>query len=172
MDDNLSAKQMNTVHGIPIEHLRVAKLLKCVGQKDNRWKFSIFKPWYDLNLPAVLEYIRSNKKDNSESSDWKARDNRAKALINEIRLRELEAKTLDKDKVIAVMKSISASQSIKLRNMAQELPHKLLGKDLTTMQVILTKNYEEICDLFQQPIADWTQQSKKDKPYGLANPNT
>jgi hypothetical protein len=157
----VSRKQLSNAHSIPIEHLKAAKELNCEGEKNNRWKWIEFEPWYKANIVAIQEYLADKEPDESKG-EWKQRKERAQALIAEIELKVKQGKTLDKDKVISLVKSISASQSIMLRNIAQELPHRLLGKDLTEIQILLTKSYEDICRLFQKPLSDWTQQSDKE----------
>lgn len=153
-----SMAALSRAKDIPVDHLKAAKHLNCSGYSPSgRWTWTEFDLWYQANREAVLEYVEENQSDSGDNGAWKARKERAQALIAEIQLRELQGRTLDKEKVVKLLKSISSSQSIVLRNMAQELPHKLLGKSLTETQVILTKAYEDVCKLLQHPITEWAK---------------
>lgn len=164
-----SMSLLSKAKGISLDELRACRELNCDGTKPNgRWYWEDFSKWYEQNKNAVKEYLLEQAKEDN-NGEWKQRKERAQALIAEIQLKELEGKTLDKDKVAGRIKAIASAQSIMLRNTSQELPHKLLGKNLTDMQVILTKSYEDICNLFQSAIEDWTQQSKETKHDGTKN---
>ena len=163
MEKNLSAKQLSTIHNIPIDHVRAAKVLECPAETDNRWKYSVFEPWYKTNLPQILELITSDKKGKGKvASDWGDRKKRAEALIAEIKLKEMEQETLYKSKVIPTLNNIATAQRIMLTNGESTLIPKLIGKDLTTSIVRYREFVNEICNLFQSQLSEWTKQGTKD----------
>jgi hypothetical protein len=142
---------------IPLTHLKAAKILNCHGHSPSgRWLWVEFAPWYEANKGAILELITESEEETSNLGAWKDRLTKAKALIAEIELKEKQSKTLDKDKVIQLVKSISISQAIIFKNLSDTLPHKLLGCNITDIQTILQKEYALICELLQKPMKDWT----------------
>jgi len=141
---------------IPLEHVKVAKELACpAAASTGRYYLKEFKEWYDLNLPSILEYLDDKGAAAKTNNEWKQRKERALALIAEIELREREFKTLDKDKTIARLKQILGSQAIILRNFAQDLPPRLLGKNVTEMGIILATAYDDVCNLFSESLDKW-----------------
>jgi hypothetical protein len=153
-----SFKVLSLAKGIPIDHIRAAKNLAADGiRTSGRIHWSEFGPWYAKNKEVVEEYIKEEEsnKGPSDISEWKERKERANALIAEIQLKNLQNNTLDKDSVIAFLKTISSSQAIMLRNMSQELPHRLLGKGITDMQIELSKSYDAICAIFKSSLDKW-----------------
>jgi hypothetical protein len=149
-------KALSLAKGIPIDHIKAAKALSCAGIRPNgRIYWVEFEPWYKQNLPAIEEYLEENDPQTTGRGVWKERKERALALIAEIELRDREQKTLDKDKVLAFIKQIAGSQAIVLRNMAQDLPPRLLGKNITEMGVILSENYDEVCGIFNDSLNKW-----------------
>ena len=55
------------------------------------------------------------------------------------------------------VKQMLGSMSIIGRNIAQDYPHKLLGKGLTEMQVELTKAWDEICNKSLESLSSWNK---------------
>lgn len=151
-------KALSLAKGIPITHIKAAKALSCEGIRPNgRIYWAEFEPWYNDNRGAIDEYLEDNAADATAKGAWKERKERAQALIAEIELRDRERKTLDKDKVTAFLKQIAGSQAIILRNQAQELPPRLLGKSITEMGVILAKSYDDVCSIFKEGLDKWTK---------------
>jgi hypothetical protein len=148
-----TARAASTALGIDVSHIMATKKLGCPHSQD-RYYLNELREWYQNNKDEVIEFVQDNTTTN-KNGEWKQRKERAQALIAEINLKELEKKTLDKDKVISFLKQIAGSQAILLRNMAQELPHKLLGKDLTNMQIELNKAYDNICSKFKESLDKW-----------------
>lgn len=145
--------------GIPADHIKAAKALACPAYNSSgKYDIELLKTWYAANKDKVTEYLDKNKDSGKAKSKWKDRKERAQALIAEIDLADRSSKTLDKDKTIAFLKQIASSQAIVLKNQAQELPHKLLGKNITDMQVILAKSYDDVCGVFNGSLDKWTKQ--------------
>jgi hypothetical protein len=165
-NQTMSAKQLANAHGIPMEHIKAAKELNCDGQKDNRWRYAQFKPWYDSNLPAVLEYIQANKKEKTSDSNWADRKKRAEALIAEIKLKEMQGYSLDKRQVLPTLNNMATAQRIMFSNLKSTLLPKLLGKGLTDMGVRWDFEADKICNLFQSQLSDWTKQGAKEMTDG------
>ncbi len=151
-------KQLANAKQIPMEHLKVAKVLNCPAcSSANRWYWRQFEPWYRDNLSVIEAYLEENPADESNViSDSLERMRLAKAMMLEIELKKKEGEVVDRQLVFNTIKNIANSQSIILRNYSQQLPHKLLGKNLTEMQIILERAYQEICNLFQQPLKEYT----------------
>lgn len=148
-----------TASGIPIDHIRAAKALACPAcSASGRYDVEPLKEWYAANKTSVLEYLAKDSQGKKTGNKWKERKERAQALIAEIELRDRESKALDKDKTIAFLKQIASSQAIVLRNQAQELPHRLLGKSITDMGIILSKSYDDVCAIFNTTLTKWTKQ--------------
>ena len=149
---------LSLAKGIPLGHIKAAKALNCEGIRPNgRIYWDEFEPWYKQNLEQIKEYLEDNESATTGKGVWKERKERAQALIAEIELRDREQKTLDKDKVTAFLKQIAGSQAIVLRNMAQELPSRLLGKNITEMGVILSDSYDDVCRIFRESLDKWTK---------------
>lgn len=153
-----SIKSLALAQDIPIAHVKACKLLNAPGcDSSNRYHWNILGPWYTANKSKVEEYLSKEKISKDDNGEWKKRKERAQALIAEIELKEMQCKSLDKDKVIALIKSIASSQSIMLRNLSDTLPHKLLGQDINKIQSILRDEYNNVCQLFQRPLDEWTK---------------
>lgn len=151
-----SMAALSRAKDIPLDHLKAAKVLACAGYTPSgRWIWAEFSVWYRANQAEILEYLAENDSGNGDNGEWKARKERAQALIAEIQLRDLQEKTLDKAKVVSLIKSLASSQAIIFRNLADTLPHKLLGKNISEIQTELQKEYQAICQLFQKPIKEW-----------------
>jgi len=147
---------LSLAKNIPVEHIKAAKALNCEGIRPNgRIYWSEFEPWYNENLPSIQEYLEDNAPTQGGKGVWKERKERALALIAEIELKDRENKTLDKDKVTAFLKQISGSQAIILRNLANELAPKLLGKGLTEINIILDGAYDSVCAVFSKELNKW-----------------
>lgn len=155
-----SIKQCSLVKGIPEEHLTAARHLGAEGFVNHRIHWDKFGPWYEKNKAVVEQYLAETQQidgddDRGKLLREKARKEKYLADIAEIEALERKRKTLNKEEVIAFIKSIANSQSILLRNQSQELPHKLLGKNITEMGVILNNSFQDICSKIQQGIEKW-----------------
>lgn len=160
-DENIKGTRqaVSIALNIPIEHVNVLKALGCNGcSTTGRYYLKEIKAWYEVNKGIVEEYLKDNEiEDGGDIGQYKARLIKARALSEEIDLREKQGKTLDKEQVISFLKTIAGSQAIMLRNMAQELPHKILGKNITEIQIELQKSYDIICNKFKESLDKWTQ---------------
>jgi hypothetical protein len=146
---------LSLAKGISIPHIKAAKALGCDGIRPNgRIYWLEFQPWYEKNKQSIVEYVEDTGE--SKTRDyWKERKEKAQALIAEIQLQELQGNTLLRQKAIASMNQVFGSMAIILRNMAQDLPHKLLGKNITDLQVELSKAYDEICNKGLESLERW-----------------
>ena len=137
----------------------------CAGLKWNKWYWAEFEPWYKNNLSRIEEYVEENLSGGTSSGEsvWVERRRKARALLDEIELKEKQGKTLDKDKVTQLIKSIASSQSIILRNLSETLPHKLYGRSIPEIRDVLTEEYNKVCGLIHQPINKWGDMPIEDK---------
>ena len=158
MEDEVynSRKGLSLAKGIPIEQIKAAHELHAEGIRPNgRIYWKEFEPWYLKHKEAIEEYLEDSDKSKTDKT-WKERKDRAMALIAEIQLQNLQMNTLDKEQVITFLKQVSSAQAIVLRNMSQDLPHRLLGKDITTIQLELSKAYDSVCSIFAESLETWT----------------
>lgn len=143
--------------GLTVEHIKACKKLGSPAcSTAGRYYLKELAKWYEDNKEAVTEYLEERPKEAGEGfAYWKERKEKANAIIAEITSKKLQGNTLDKEKVIQFLKQVSGSQAILLRNLSQELPHKLLGKDITSLQVELSKSYDFICNKFKEQLDKW-----------------
>lgn len=144
---------------IPVDHVKVIKKLGCpAAASTGRYYIKELSKWYEQNKDAVIEFLEDDNKNGSSEGlgYWKERKEKANAIIAEITQKELELRTLDKDEIIAWLKQVSGSQAILLRSMSQNLPHKLLGKNITELQVELSTAYDVVCNVFKKELDKWT----------------
>jgi hypothetical protein len=146
---------LSVAKGIPIAHIKAAKALSCDGIKPNgRIYWVEFEPWYKKNLPAITEYLEDNVASQPKGY-WKDRKDKAQALIADIQLLQLQGDTLIRASAISSVNQMLGSMAIQLKNIAQDYPHKLLGKGITEMQVELSKAYDEICSKGLESLSKW-----------------
>jgi len=155
LNDCSSASAFARLVNLPIEEINACKQLNCplfpaTGRYYLTRDGNKFFDWYNKNKDKIDEYLETNPDapKSKTKSEWKERKERAQALIAEMDLRDRQEQTLDKNKVISFLKRIEGSRNIMVRSKEQELPHRLLGKSLTEMGVILSKSNDEICNLF------------------------
>lgn len=160
-DDNIKSTRqaVSIALGIPIEHVNALKQLGCNGcSTTGRYYLKEIRAWYDANKEVVEEFLRDNEaNEGGDINEYKARLIKARALSEEMDLKEKQGKTLDKEQVISFLKQIAGSQAIMLRNMSQEVPHRILGKNITEIQVELQKTYDVICNKFKESLEKWNQ---------------
>jgi len=137
---------------IPIDHIKACRKLECPSAQG-RYYIKQLAVWYEAHKQDVLEYLEDNN--SSDNDNWKSRKERAQALIAEMDLKDREGKTLNKDKVIMTLKSIVDAQSIMLRVRQQELPLRLIGKDIPSMQKELMYSDEKFLSLLKTQIDKW-----------------
>lgn len=100
-------------------------------------------------LKVHLAELQAGPQEDTEDY-WDLRKKRAAALLAEIQLDEAKKKYLLREEVLAYIKRVALAQKATLRSrLVNELPPRLLGLGITEMTVILDKEINDICNLFQ-----------------------
>lgn len=141
--------------GVSVRLLKLAKRhpdLQHCFRPNGRCSPDLLRPLLD----QYKEELESTVDEGESNEAWKTRKIKAETLLKEIELDEARKKFLEKERVIAFLKQIASAQKSMLKSrLVHELPSKLLGLSVTEMSVLMEKELDSVCQLFQQSLVHW-----------------
>jgi hypothetical protein len=151
-----SVAQCAEATGIPVDVLKYATrhpdaVNDLNGAKySHRIKWQLLKPWLEDHEQEIEEITQE------DYEKWRTLKTKAQAELAQIELEEKRGRIVEKQRVHDLLKSISAAQcSLFNSKFRQELPPKLLGKDVPTMQVLIDDALSEVFAILHKPLSQW-----------------
>jgi hypothetical protein len=131
----------------------------------------IFKKLLEDYLKTFGKNLMDEMAKGENYNEWKLRKLKAEAQTAELELEEARDKYLDKEQVLAFLRSICLSQKALLKSrFCMELPPKLIGLDQISMQLLIEKELESVCKLLQDSVDNYDlNHEPEEKPVSLGN---